>query len=455
MSMHHLPKLTRPLSPVLLCCRQQLDRLTTSNDSGFDSAPSATTGPAFSQAEMRYLQLLHLPKPDDRVSDEVVEALEAGIWQTVRGKDTGLRKTVQCGADNPLDAEALLQGLQPLPSSPTSGRGPPLMGGHPYGAWATTRMPKGPDSLLSLLGFDVRGVTSGLFYLALLAAAFCFHIEDSRFASYNILYAGYPKLWYVVSRRHLHRFRQACAAMGIVPSLATMADWELLILHGVKIRRIVQRPGEIVMTFPGAYHGGFNLGPNVAEAANVAFVDWLPQGRLASEDDRARARAPVVAFERVVLALAISAQLPTSPFFGDRGCVRKELQLLLEKERELRHDHGYGHKTWRWLRWWLKWVVVADTYAAPVVCGRTGACPSARRARRTASSALRSPLRSTSWTRSAAASSASSHACSRASRAMAASWSGRTRTTTGQRRRSSASGRCGAASSTPATAVVT
>ena len=45
--------------------------------------------------------------------------------------------------------------------------------------------------------------------------------------------------------------------------------------------KVVQRPGDFILTFPGAYHAGFNHGFNIAESTNFATRRWLPIGRRA------------------------------------------------------------------------------------------------------------------------------------------------------------------------------
>ena len=40
-----------------------------------------------------------------------------------------------------------------------------------------------------------------------------------------------------------------------------------------------QEPGDLILTFPGAYHCGFSPNFNVCEAVNIACADWLPSAK--------------------------------------------------------------------------------------------------------------------------------------------------------------------------------
>jgi len=51
--------------------------------------------------------------------------------------------------------------------------------------------------------------------------------------------------------------------------------------NGVPVHKLIQKPGEFVITAPQAYHSGFNYGFNCAEAVNFATDTWIEYGRLA------------------------------------------------------------------------------------------------------------------------------------------------------------------------------
>ena len=63
----------------------------------------------------------------------------------------------------------------------------------------------------------------------------------------------------------------------------------------------MQEPGEFVITFPGAYHGGFNMGLNCAEAVNFAPADWLRFGRLSCERYRSFRKPSLLSHDWLLL----------------------------------------------------------------------------------------------------------------------------------------------------------
>ena len=43
----------------------------------------------------------------------------------------------------------------------------------------------------------------------------------------------------------------------------------------LKISKVLQKEGEFIVAFSGAYHTGFNWGYNIAEAVNFATKEWI------------------------------------------------------------------------------------------------------------------------------------------------------------------------------------
>ena len=57
-----------------------------------------------------------------------------------------------------------------------------------------------------------------------------------------------------------------------------MIEPSIVLRAGIPLTRTVQRPGEFIINFPGAYHSGFNNGYNCAESCNFATEYWIPFG---------------------------------------------------------------------------------------------------------------------------------------------------------------------------------
>lgn len=70
--------------------------------------------------------------------------------------------------------------------------------------------------------------------------------------------------------------------------ITTMFSPRLLQQSEVPIYKLLQYPGEYVVTFPRAFHGGFSMGPNIGEAVNFATHDWIAYGSDANERYRVR-----------------------------------------------------------------------------------------------------------------------------------------------------------------------
>ena len=82
--------------------------------------------------------------------------------------------------------------------------------------------------------------------------------------------------------------------------------WLLLQARGVPVHRLVHQEGSFVITFPNAYHSGFNTGFNCAEAVNFGPPDWLPYGTDIAEKYRSVGlmyRHPSLSVQQMVLVL--------------------------------------------------------------------------------------------------------------------------------------------------------
>jgi jumonji domain-containing protein 2 len=108
--------------------------------------------------------------------------------------------------------------------------------------------------------------------------------------SINYLHAGAPKYWYAIAPQHAKRFEslaeshfghKARECPEFLRHKQALLSPAVLQKAGVPFEIQVQRPGDAIITCPGAYHFGVNLGFNVAEATNIAIPEWIPMGRRA------------------------------------------------------------------------------------------------------------------------------------------------------------------------------
>lgn len=139
--------------------------------------------------------------------------------------------------------------------------------------------------------FRLPGVTTSYLYVGMWGSVFAAHTEDMNLLSINYLHAGAPKYWYSIAPEDAQRFESL--ACSLFPShLRTCTEFlrhksqlispQYLKKAGIKYKTQVQRAGDIIITFPGSYHFGFNTGFNVAESTNFAVPEWIPWGKKAA-----------------------------------------------------------------------------------------------------------------------------------------------------------------------------
>ncbi|KAH7428403.1 hypothetical protein KP509_09G000100 [Ceratopteris richardii] len=176
--------------------------------------------------------------------------------------------------------------------------------------WNLNNIARLGGSVLSFEEEEISGVLVPWLYVGMCLSSFCWHVEDHHFYSLNYMHFGAPKVWYGVPGNAALKLENAMKKYlpelfeeqpDLLHKLVTQLSPSVLRADGVPVYRAVQRPGEFIVTFPRAYHAGFNCGFNCAEAINIAPIDWLPAGQIAVEVYRQEKRKNTVSHDKLLL----------------------------------------------------------------------------------------------------------------------------------------------------------
>ncbi|KAK9937036.1 hypothetical protein M0R45_013853 [Rubus argutus] len=225
--------------------------------------------------------------------------------------------------------------------------------------WNLNNLPRLPGSVLCFEESEISGVLVPWLYVGMCFSSFCWHVEDHHLYSLNYLHFGDPKVWYGVPGSHATSLEQAMRKHlpdlfeeqpDLLNELVTQLSPSVLKSEGVPVNRVVQHSGEFVLTFPRAYHSGFNCGFNCAEAVNVAPVDWLEHGQNAVELYSKQCRKTSLSHDKLLLGSALEAvqtlweislgrktisNLSWQSVCGEDGVLTKAIKrrALMEEER--------------------------------------------------------------------------------------------------------------------------
>jgi [histone H3]-trimethyl-L-lysine9/36 demethylase len=143
-------------------------------------------------------------------------------------------------------------------------------------------------SRLDIVGTAMSGVNRPYLYFGQQRSMFPWHTEDMDLHSINLIHFGQPKQWYVVppsqkdamyeiGRKYLPKEFKRCPEFFRHKCL--MIDPNILVKHGIEVMECTQYESEIVITFAGCFHAGFNYGANCAESVNFATEAWIEHGK--------------------------------------------------------------------------------------------------------------------------------------------------------------------------------
>nr|CAD1835978.1 unnamed protein product [Ananas comosus var. bracteatus] len=220
--------------------------------------------------------------------------------------------------------------------------------------WNLQVIARSPGSLTRFMPDEVPGVTSPMVYIAMLFSWFAWHVEDHELHSLNFLHMGAPKTWYAIPGDHAAALEEIVrvqgyggnvdrlAALAMLGGKTTLLSPEVLVASGIPCCRLVQNPGEFVVTFPRAYHIGFSHGFNCGEAANFATPQWLKFAKDAAVRRAAMNYLPMLSHQQLLYMLTVSfiSRVPGELLPGVRT---SRLRDRKKEEREFLIKRAFLH----------------------------------------------------------------------------------------------------------------
>lgn len=218
-------------------------------------------------------------------------------------------------------------------------------------AWNLNVLPFHPESLFRHIKGDISGMTVPWLYVGMCFSTFCWHNEDHYAYSANYQHFGSTKTWYGIPGSDALAFEAAMreavpelfeSQPDLLFQLVTILPPNQLRKAGVNVYALDQRAGQFVITFPQAYHAGFNHGFNFNEAVNFAPSDWEPfgdEGVLRLQEFR---KNPCFSHEELLFTAASSdTSIATAKWLAPA------LERVRDRELALREKFAARHKELR------------------------------------------------------------------------------------------------------------
>ena len=214
--------------------------------------------------------------------------------------------------------------------------------------WNLNVLPLDKESLFRHIKSDISGMTVPWLYVGMVFSTFCWHNEDHYTYSANYQHLGSTKTWYGIPADDAEKFEDAMREAvpelfetqpDLLFQLVTLLPPGQLRKAGVRVYAADQRAGQFIITFPQAYHAGFNHGFNVNEAVNFAPSDWEPYGEAGVERLQTFRRPACFSHDELLLtATSRDHSIRTARWLGPA------LQRMFDKECAVRDSFVARHE---------------------------------------------------------------------------------------------------------------
>ncbi|KAJ4927831.1 hypothetical protein JOQ06_015633, partial [Pogonophryne albipinna] len=246
--------------------------------------------------------------------------VEQEFWRIVEQRDS--HAAVHCGK---VDTSTHGSGFPTGKSEPFSKHG-----------WNLTVLPNNPGSILRHLG-AVPGVTIPWLNIGMVFSTSCWSRDQNRLPYIDYLHTGADCIWYSVPAEEkakldkvVHTLLQANGTPGLeMLEKNIMISPEVLCREGIKVSRTVQRSGQFVVCFPGAFVSKVCCGYSVSETVHFATPHWINLGYQAAKDLKCRRVAKPFSMEKLLY------QIATAESKRDNGLLLTTISALLKDLRNL------------------------------------------------------------------------------------------------------------------------
>ncbi|XP_059205090.1 protein Jumonji isoform X2 [Centropristis striata] len=246
--------------------------------------------------------------------------VEEEYWRIVEQRDSHV--AVHCGK---VDTSTHGSGFPTGKSEPFSKHG-----------WNLTVLPNNSGSILRHLG-AVPGVTIPWLNIGMVFSTSCWSRDQNRLPYIDYLHTGADCIWYSVPAEEkakldkvVHTLLQANGTPGLeMLEKNIMISPEVLCREGIKVYRTVQRSGQFVVCYPGAFVSKVCCGYSVSETVHFATPHWMNLGYQAAKDLKCRRIAKPFSMEKLLY------QIATAESKRDNGLLLTTISALLKDLRNI------------------------------------------------------------------------------------------------------------------------